>query len=144
MSWFCKTSKIWSRQSAFLAAFLAALVSAFMSLPSPGLQDHEEHDSDHQERRHLVPPAIIAGRSGVFVCLELLAPAAVQVMDQGEADNQREFDLPPAGMPPVALPGEQQAEDPDQDQGRIHDAAQEAAFHDFERLALLGTFLGVG
>src|SRR6266851_6065910 len=128
MSCVCRTSKIWSRQS----APDLLLVSAFMSLPLKRLQDCEEYDSDHQHRRHLVPPAIIAGRSGVSVCLERLAPSAEQVVDEGETDYQRELHLPPAGMPPVALPGEQQAQDPDQDQGRVHDAAQQAAFHDLE------------
>src|SRR5229473_7783584 len=104
MSCVCRTSKIWSRQS----APDLLLVSAFMSLPLKRLQDCEEYDSDHQHRRHLVPPAIIAGRSGVSVCLEVLAPKRIGVMHEGEPDNQREFHLPPAGMPPIALPCEQQ------------------------------------
>src|SRR5580704_15139943 len=107
MSCACRTSKIWSRQS----APDLILVSAFMSLPSKRLQDAKEHDSDHQHRRHLVPPAIIAGRPGISVCLEVLAPAAIEVVHEGEPDHQREFHLPPAGMPPVAMPGEQQAQD---------------------------------
>src|SRR6266481_1237860 len=130
MSCDCRTSKIWSRQS----APGLILVSAFMSLPSKRLQHYEEHDGDHEHRRHLVPPAIIAGRPGIFIGLELLAPAAVEVMDEGEAQHEREFHLPPAGMPPLALPGERKAEDPDQDHRRVHDAAQQAAFHDLEGL----------
>ena len=71
------------------------------------LQHREEDDDDHQQRRHLVPPAVIAGGSGVLVVGEVLAPAGVEVMDEGEADHEAELHLPPAGMPPVALPGEQ-------------------------------------
>src|SRR6267154_1439236 len=108
MSCDCRMSKIWSRQS----APDLLLVSAFMSLPLKRLKDCKEHDSDHQHRRHLVPPAIIAGRSDVSVCLEGLAPAAVEVVNEGQRNDQCEFCLPPAGMPPVALPSEQQAEDP--------------------------------
>src|SRR3979409_1744718 len=100
MSCDCRTSKILSRQS--------ALVSAFMSLPSKRLQHCEKYDSDHQHRRHLVPPAIIAGRSGVSVCLEVLAPKRRGVVPEGEPDNQRESLRPPGRMPKAALPGEQQ------------------------------------
>ena len=53
-----------------------------------------------------------------------------------EADRQRELHLPPAGMPPFAFPGEAEAEQPDADHCRIHDAAQQAALHDLESLAL--------
>ena len=100
------------------------------------LQHGEEHDGDHQHRRHLVPPTVIAGRARIAVGLELLAPAAVEVMDDGKARRERELHLPPAGVPPLALPGEREAEDPDADHRRIHDAAIKPPLHHLEGLAL--------
>ena len=122
MSWSWKTSKIWSFHSAL----------------------YEEYDSDHQHRRHLVPPAIIAGRSRVSVCLERLAPAPVEVMDAGQQQDQHDLRLEPARGPPVAAPGQQQPQDPDRTLGRLHDRIDEPPLHDLEGLALLGTLLGIG
>jgi hypothetical protein len=65
-------------------------------------------------------------------------------MDQGEADHETDLHLPPAGVPPVALPGEQQAEDPGGDRRRIHDAAQQATLHHLESLALRRTDRSIG
>src|SRR3981081_2782484 len=109
MSCVCRTSKIWSRQS----APGLMLGSAFISLPSKRLYDHEEHDSDHQDRRHLVPDAIEAGRPCISVGLEILAPAAVGVMNAGHHQDKHDFGLEPARTPPITLPSEQQAQDPD-------------------------------
>src|SRR5476649_232191 len=107
------------------------------------LEHHEKDNADHHYRRHFVPTAIEACRPRVAILGECRAPEAVEVVHQREAEDERHLHLPPTGMPPLTLPGEQQAEHPDQDRRRVHDAVHQAALHHLEGLALHRALLGI-
>src|ERR1043166_8938440 len=47
---------------------------------SKRLDDHQNHDENHQNRRNFVPDAVEPGGLGVQIPLEILAPARVEVV----------------------------------------------------------------
>jgi len=82
--------------------------------------------------RHLVPPAVIAGQADVLVGLEVLAQRENKVVDEGQADNQREASPATSRVPPVACHASARPEIQTRTIGRVHDTAHQAALHDLK------------
>src|SRR5215204_346364 len=121
-----------------------AFASASAINRSERLYDDEDHDADHEHRRHLVPEPVEAGGTGVAVLGEVFEPAYILSVQGGHGDNQGELAVKPARLPPATGEDEVEAEDPARDHGRVDDRLEEPLLHDLEGLRAHRALLGVG
>ena len=103
--------------------------------PSERLRDDHDEDDEERDRRDLVQHPPPSRRHPVLPPGEIFAPVAEPVVEPGEERHHRELHVDPAFGGPADdawRQGERHAEDPGSDHCRIHDPAQEPAFHGLE------------
>ncbi len=83
----------------------------------------------------------------IFVAFELFATGGEKAVKARHTKNQEYFCVNPQATARLACAGvydEGDAEAPGSDHGGVHDDAQQAALHDFEKLGRFGAGLGIG
>ena len=100
---------------------------------SERLDDHEDHDADHQQGRHFVHDAEEALGLPVAVLGKRAAPAGHHHMGAGQADHEGQLGVNPAHLEPARIQHQQRdAEDPGRYHRRVHDGTQQPALHHLE------------
>src|SRR5579872_2688743 len=110
---------------------------------SERLDHHQDHDRDHENRRHLIDNTIEFLAILIPVSGEIRNPPHIQPVHCGKAQHQEKFRLQPVRRVPTAAPNEAKTQDPRGDHGRIDDGLEQPPLHHLEGFRLLGARLGL-
>src|SRR3979411_1787370 len=64
--------------------------------PSKRLDDHQDHDPDHQNRWYLIDNTIESSTFGISIGGKILNPSSKKTVDSGQQDYQQELAVEPA------------------------------------------------